>query len=126
MSETLLLLLVEDDAGISEMLEDALADEGFETVIAGSAATALAALGTDASRFKCVITDVHLGPGPSGWDVARRARELEPEMPVIYMSGHRAAEWAVNGVPGSILLEKPFVPAQLITAIATLLNKGHV
>jgi hypothetical protein len=33
-------------------------------------------------------------------------------------------EWPSKGVPNSIMLEKPFVPAQLITAVANLLNTG--
>jgi hypothetical protein len=44
-------------------------------------------------------------------------------MPVVYMTGDRGNQWAANGVPGSILVSKPFVPAQLLTAIATLLNE---
>src|SRR6478736_1409615 len=58
----------------------------------------------------------------SGWDLARKAREAEPSFPVVYMTGAAADEWAVHGVPGSILLQKPFAPAQLTTAIAQLLN----
>ena len=40
------------------------------------------------------------------------------------MSGAHAADWASKGVPNSIMLEKPFAPAQLVTAVATLLNAG--
>jgi hypothetical protein len=43
-------------------------------------------------------------------------------MPVIYMTGDSAAQWSANGVPNSVLLRKPFVDAQLTTALATLLN----
>jgi hypothetical protein len=45
-----------------------------------------------------------------------------PDLPVIYMTGAAAAEWPAEGVPKSILLEKPFAPAQLVTAVAQLLN----
>jgi hypothetical protein len=38
------------------------------------------------------------------------------------MSGDSAHEHTVQGVPDSVMLQKPFAPAQLITAIATLLN----
>jgi len=51
-------------------------------------------------------------------------READPTFPVIYMTGATADQWASQGVPGSILLEKPFAPAQLITAISRLLNVG--
>jgi CheY-like chemotaxis protein len=62
-------------------------------------------------------------PGEAnGWDVARRARELQALLPVIYMTGDSAEHWRAQGVPGSVLLQKPFVSAQLITALSTLLN----
>ena len=51
-------------------------------------------------------------------------READPTFPVIYMTGAAADQWASQGVPGSILLEKPFAPAQLITAISQLLYVG--
>ena len=40
------------------------------------------------------------------------------------MSGNSAADWTSKGVPNSIMLEKPFAPAQLVTAISNLLNSG--
>jgi DNA-binding response OmpR family regulator len=38
------------------------------------------------------------------------------------MTGAAADQWASHGVPNSILLTKPFAPAQLVTAISNLLN----
>lgn len=86
----------------------------------------LSELDRDATRFSAVITDVKLGGGPNGWDVARRARELVPAMPVVYVTADSADDWAANGVPESVLIAKPFVPAQLVTALATLLNQQTV
>jgi hypothetical protein len=40
------------------------------------------------------------------------------------MSGDSAHEWSANGVPESVMLQKPFVMAPLITAITTLLNQA--
>ncbi len=59
-----------------------------------------------------------------GWEVAKHAREIDPEFPVIYMTGAGADKWPSRGVPNSILLEKPFAPAQLITAVSQLLISG--
>jgi CheY-like chemotaxis protein len=56
--------------------------------------------------------------------VARQIREKEPAFPVVYMTGAAADDWASQGVPNSILLQKPFAPAQLITAVSQLLNVG--
>jgi hypothetical protein len=38
------------------------------------------------------------------------------------MTGLYAEDWAAQGVPKSLLVQKPFAPAQIITGIATLLN----
>jgi len=59
-----------------------------------------------------------------GWEIARHAREIDPEFRVVYMSGDSAEEWASKGVPNSIMLSKPFAPAQLSTAVSQLLNGG--
>ncbi|WP_164898016.1 hypothetical protein [Sinorhizobium meliloti] len=43
-------------------------------------------------------------------------------MAVVFISGDSAAEWAINGVPNDIMLEKPFAMAEMITAVDQLLN----
>ena len=123
-TNTVILLLVEDDDVIQNVLNDALSEAGFDVVVASNGTKAIAELNADGERFKGLITDIRLGVGPKGWDVGRRAREIVPGMPVIYMSGNSADEWSANGVPESIMLQKPFVMAQLITAITTLLNQA--
>ncbi|WP_028003751.1 hypothetical protein [Sinorhizobium meliloti] len=40
----------------------------------------------------------------------------------VYISGDSAAEWAINGVPNSMMLEKPFAMAEMVTAVDQLLN----
>jgi DNA-binding response OmpR family regulator len=115
---------VEDDVALQSMLAVALEDEGFEVVVASDGAEALAVLEQDGPRLKGVVTDIQLGKGPSGWDVGHRAREIVPGIPMIYMSGDSAHQWTANGVPGSLMLQKPFVLAQLITAITNLLNEA--
>ena len=60
----------------------------------------------------------------NGWEVARQIREKDPAFPIIYMTGAGTEEWASQGVPNSILLMKPFAPAQLVTAVSQLLNSA--
>jgi DNA-binding response OmpR family regulator len=117
------LLLVEDEALIRENLEAELAEAGFKVVCVSNGMEALAKLDADGGSFRAIVTDIRLGSGPDGWKVARRARELKHEMPIIYMSGDSAHDWPVMGVPCSIMVSKPFAPAQIVTAVATLLNK---
>jgi DNA-binding response OmpR family regulator len=121
---SILLLLVEDEALIRMNLEEDLGDAGFTLVVAANGVEAMAELEADATRFRAVLTDIRFLPGPNGWEVARRARELVPHVPVVYMSGDSAHEWNSQGVPSSIMVAKPFVGAQIITAITTLLNEA--
>jgi DNA-binding response OmpR family regulator len=116
------LLLVEDEILLHEILTMELADAGFETVAVSEGNQALAELEAVATRFKAIITDIRLGDGPDGWNVARRARELVADMPVIYITGDSAHEWSSKGVPGSVVIAKPFAAAQLSTAVATLIT----
>jgi DNA-binding response OmpR family regulator len=73
-----------------------------------------------------VLTDIKIGGDLDGWDVARHARELKPEIPVIYISGDSTHEWPVKGVPGSVMVAKPFATAQIITAVSVLLNQANI
>jgi DNA-binding response OmpR family regulator len=120
-AHTNVLFLVEDEALIQMLLEDALTDAGFDLIIVRDGAKALSELESDAARFRGVITDINLGSGPDGWQVGRRARELVAGMPVVYMSGDSANGWSSRGVPNSLMVSKPFAVAQIVTAISTLL-----
>ncbi|WP_312012404.1 response regulator [Bradyrhizobium sp. AUGA SZCCT0182] len=68
------------------------------------------------------MIDIELRGNMDGWDVGRTAREVDSAMPVVYITGNHGDEWASKGVPNSLLLAKPFALAQLVTAIANLLN----
>jgi DNA-binding response OmpR family regulator len=121
MANSLRVLVVEDDQSIQSLVEEALADGGFESSIASSGEGALSLLRQ--GKYDVLVLDIKLGAdGIKGWHVARRAKALNPGLPVIYMTGGTAEEWTVHGVANSIILAKPFVPAQLISAISNLLT----
>ncbi len=125
MEDLLVILVVEDDQLIQTVVEETLSGGGFEVVIASSGEDAVELLDAAEASYRALVTDINLGrDGIDGWQVARRAREIDPEFPVVYMSGDSAAEWASQGVPNSILLPKPFAPAQLLTAVSQLMNTG--
>jgi DNA-binding response OmpR family regulator len=122
-SELLVVMIVEDDPLIQTIVEEALAEGGFHPELASSGEQALTLLQNEESKYQALITDVNLSGAVTGWDVARRARELNPHIPVVYMTGAAADEWPSLGVPNSMLLQKPFAPAQVVTAISQLLNQ---
>jgi CheY-like chemotaxis protein len=116
------LLLVEDDAVVLMCAEEALKDGGYAVVIATSGREALEALEAPAAHFAGLVTDIRLGPGPDGWEVGRHARKHEAELPIVYVTGNAAGEWTAHGVPNSLLVQKPYAPAQLVAAISTLIT----
>lgn len=121
--QEILILVVEDDALIQIELEHTLHDGGYATVAEVSGEAAIERLESE-PNVRALITDINLKKAASGWDVARRARELFPDMPVIYVTSVASEEWTSKGVPESIMIPKPFASAQIITAVSQLLNAG--
>ena len=118
------VLIVEDDPEIQVIVEDALKEAGFETAIAPSAEEAVTLLKGNVMTYRALVTDINLKGRMNGWEVAKQARQIEPDFPIVYMTGAAADDWTSHGVPNSILLVKPFAPAQLVTAVSNLLNAG--
>lgn len=121
MSLSNVILLVEDEPLIAMEVASALTDAGFEVLEARTGEGALATLEADGATLRGLVTDVRLG-SITGWDVARRAREMVAAIPVVFVSGDSAHEHTSHGVPDSIMIQKPFVSAQIVVALATLMN----
>lgn len=119
-----MILIIDDEHLIADMLQIELEDAGFAVMIANNGDQAMAMLDDTKAVFAGLVTDINMGDSPDGWAVARHGRESNPDLPVVYMTGGAAADWPVYGVPHSILVPKPFVVDQVITALSTLLNTG--
>jgi CheY-like chemotaxis protein len=124
LGDLLVVLVVEDDAPVQTIVEDALTDGGFEPAIAASGEEAVTLLKGTKGKYRALVTDIQLRGVMDGWEAAKKAREIDPDFPIVYMTGGNAAEWPSRGVPNSVLLTKPFAPAQLVTAVSQLLNGG--
>jgi CheY-like chemotaxis protein len=70
-----------------------------------------------AERLCGLVTDIDLGSGPDGFEVARRARATHPDIAVVYISGTAAARCAAEGVPHSEFVPKPLHPHQILEAL---------
>ncbi len=123
MAEQPLILIVEDEYLLATELEQALTEAGFAAQITSSGEEALALLTTGDKRYSALVTDVTLAGRANGWEVARRMREKDTSFPIVYVTAHDR-EWPSQGVPNSIVVPKPFAPAQIVTAVSNLLNSG--
>ena len=119
-----IILVVEDEEPLQEIVHDALKEGGFDLTMVASGQEAMAMIESGAVKFSALVTDINLKGPMKGWEIARLIRQIDPAFPIVYMTGAAADEWASEGVPNSILLNKPFAPAQLVTAVSQLLNAG--
>jgi DNA-binding response OmpR family regulator len=117
-----LLLFVEDEPFIHEIVGPALADAGFSIARATRGEEALLLLNRRKAEFCALVTDVDLGRGPSGWEIARLARDLVADIPVVYASGKSADRFEAEAVAGSLMVTKPYGPTAIVAAVETLLR----
>jgi CheY-like chemotaxis protein len=119
-----IVLVVEDEEQLQEIVHDALKEGRFDLTTVASGQEAVAMIESGVVKYSALVTDVNLQGPMKGWDIARLVRQIDPAFPIVYMTGAAADDWVSEGVPNSILLKKPFVPAQLVTAVSRLLNTG--
>ncbi len=125
MTKNATLLVVDDEEIVLNMTEHALKDGGYAVVRAQSGDEAIALLESKRD-FAGLITDVNLGAEMDGWRVAQRARELKPNIPIVYTTGFASRDWTARGVPNSIVVQKPFSVDEIVAAIWSLLNGVEV
>ncbi|WP_346731408.1 response regulator [Bradyrhizobium sp. 177] len=81
---SLAILVVEDEQLMWELVEDALVDGGFEAELATTGEEAVTLLQGTNSKYRAVVTDINLPGTVDGWEVARRARAIDPNFPIVY------------------------------------------
>jgi CheY-like chemotaxis protein len=102
------VLLVEDEFLIAEWVAECLSEQGFVVRTASNGRDALRQLA--AAPVDVLFTDINLLDGMDGVTLARRARELLPDLPVIYASARVAYLAPEASVPGAAFLGKPYEP----------------
>ena len=117
-------MLVEDEPLVLLVAQDALEAGGYTVLPVQLASEALNVLDTRIAELSGLVTDIRLPSGSDGWEIARHARELKADLPVVYATSDSAAEWAAKGVPNSVVVQKPYAGAQLLTALSTLVTKA--
>ena len=100
------ILIVDDEASIRKSLEGVLGDDGYSCVHAADGAEALALLRS--ANPALVLLDIWM-PGMDGIETLRRIKEIQPQTPVIMMSGHATIATAIKATQAgaSDFIEKP-------------------
>ena len=119
------ILVVDDEPGVRSSLGAILGDEGYQVEAVDSAEAGLAALG--ARRFDLVLLDVWL-PGMDGLEALSRIRELEPDLPVVVISGHGNIETAVRAVRAGArdFVEKPLSLDKTLLVVRNALRQHRL
>lgn len=118
------VLLVEDETLVRELLAEVLSDAGHQVAEAGTGDEA-AGLIKAPGGFDLVLTDIEMPGRLDGVAVARRARVLRPDVPVVFVSGY--AEERVRtrhlGQPWAFI-PKPFRLSGVLAAVRRLVAQG--
>ena len=117
------ILLVEDEASLRNMLRDCLSSAGYRVLEAADGTEALRKWERDAPSIDLLLTDVVM-PLLNGRELATRLSSVAPQIQVIYISGYADDVLAYHGTlaPGTILIQKPFSPGDLMLKVREVLD----
>lgn len=110
------VLVVEDEALVRMMIVETLRDDGFDVLEAGDAAEAQEILSR--SPVDVLVTDLNM-PGMDGRALIARARERQPGLPAVLMTGAASGEGAEEGIA---VIGKPFAPEDLPEKLRRMLG----
>ncbi len=121
-TEPIRVLLVEDEYPISEWVAETLVERGFAVCTATNGLDALKCLAS--VPVDILFTDINLAGSMDGTMLARRARELLPDLPVVYASGRVNILEPQVRVPGSTFVPKPYVPSLIGRVLANAVKSA--
>jgi CheY-like chemotaxis protein len=122
-NEPIHVLFVEDEFLISEWVAQSLSEQGFSVQAVSNAADALRALSSD--PVDVLFTDINLPGEMDGAALARRAREMQPHLPVVYASARANMLNPADRVPGSSFVPKPYEPTFVGRLLAAALKAAE-
>jgi two-component system response regulator HydG len=119
------ILIVDDEPDMTETCRRILSPAGYKCLTSNNALEALNLLG--AERPDLLLTDLRM-PEMDGMEMLRRAREIDPQMPVVLLTAHATLESAVAAVKAGAFdyLAKPFSIDQLKVAVERALTRRRL
>lgn len=120
-SET--ILVVEDEIAVRDLAQDVLTNSGYTVLEALNGQDALEIYRTTNDRIDLVLTDVIM-PHMSGKQLIEQIRDINPDLPVIYMSGYTENAIVHHGILEEDVhfIQKPFSPNQLLEIVRRVLD----
>ncbi len=121
------ILVVDDEADIRELVSGLLEDEGHGVRVASNSDEALAAI--RARRPSLALLDIWMqGGGLDGLELLDVIKELDPDLPVVMISGHGNIETAVTALQRGAydFIEKPFKSDRLVVVVQRALEASSL
>ncbi|MDX8412017.1 MAG: PAS domain S-box protein [Mariprofundaceae bacterium] len=116
------ILLADDEEHVRQSCCDVLKDIGYEVVAAHDGEQAMRIFSAYKKKIDLLILDVVM-PKLGGIDVARMIRQIEPRIPIVYVTGYsKGGTTGVKNEPYSNVLIKPFHVEQLSRTVRKLLD----
>ena len=116
------VLLADDEPALRRLLRVALELRGYSVVEACDGAEAVARLAERGGAIDLALLDLSM-PRLGGVEALRAMRDLEPELPAIFMTGHPEGAVLAGAPPDVLLLAKPFRPDELVGHVRTALDR---
>jgi hypothetical protein len=120
-SGTETILVAEDEDAVRQYVSELLMRRGFKVLKAANGRDALALARAYPGRMDMLLTDAVM-PHLSGLALAEQFAKINPGVPVLFMSGYSDRQLQPKGLESS-LIQKPFTPGALITAVRRLLDR---
>jgi signal transduction histidine kinase/CheY-like chemotaxis protein len=118
--ERLQVLLVDDDDGVREVCSAMLEDIGCVVIAAASGEEALRELAR--TKFNIMLTDIAM-PAMSGVELAKRTRELAPEMPILFASGYADLQAFGELLTEETVVRKPYRLSELAARLEAMIDQ---
>ena len=116
------VLLVEDDPGVASLANKVLSMQGFHVHTADSGTTALEVWDKHGGRFDLLLTDIVMPGGMNGQDVAEALQKRDPNLRILFMSGHNPEIFRFGGSRNFVA--KPYCPGTLAAAVRQALENS--
>lgn len=117
-----IILVVDDDEDVLDGTRGIVEALGYAVIAARSGAEALSIIRRD-GIIDLLFTDISM-PGIDGWELARRSKQIRPDLMVVYTTGFSFSPVPETPTPGyGPLLPKPWRPAQLDQILQTILRR---
>jgi PAS domain S-box-containing protein len=119
------VLIVDDEAELVEIAVTYLAARGYTVLTAHDAKEALRVV-EQHGKVDAMVTDIVMGGGMDGMELAQAVRALSPRTRVVYSSGFPADALSERSLPlaGSLVLQKPYRLAELAASVDQALTSA--